>query len=893
MIESVRNLGDLIDRGALQSSDRTAIIDYFDLRKPRELSARQLVRLIDGVGSGLLQRGLRAGDRIAIASRNHASFAATFLGAMRVGMVPVPINFKLPPATIAHVLRDSAARLIFADTAGAELCRAALTAAGGNLDHVPVIGFDDVNSFDAFLRPGEPAAFEPGDTHPAYILYTSGSTGVPKGVVLAHSGQLWALRTLCQGFATLDQFRAIAAAPLYHMNALIPVLLSLASGASIVLMPSFDARTYLEAVAAHRANVLTSVPTMIVRMLRETDLTAGLDLSCVRMVMMGSAPTTEALLEQTRKAFPGAMVTNAYGTTEAGPAIFGPHPCGLPRPVLSIGYPLPDVQIRLVDGDGPDHGVLHVRTPALMLGYNNLPEQTRSKLRDGWYDTGDVVRRDADGFMFFVGRSDDMFVCGGENIYPGELEKVLAAHPLVAQSCVVPANDVERGQVPIAFVVPHAGADQASLPEALKQHALAHVPPYMYPRQIHLRDELPLAGTHKIDRQALVEIAQGAWDRRARLQVPGREDDSGGISMSESFSSSYAEARAKFVEMTRGATRVEALRNPNGTGPQGEPLYMDVAWFGRPDASRLFMTVSGTHGQEGFAGSGAQIGFLRSSGAASLPHDVAMLFVHASNPWGWANLSRTTEHNVDLNRNFVDHSQRREPHSLHAELRQLVSFDDMSHERLDAIWPQMMAMMQRYGVQEAVDAMAAGQYNDPQGTNYGGKAPEWSNTTLRDVVRRYCTKVRRVGFIDWHTGIGDFGESFFMCFEHAGEPGYERAARWYGADTLKRGQGGPESGLPWPKYTGLLLQGVQAELAALGAEMTGVVIEFGTYPLPQMFSALLVDQWLKRRPAAPDAAEWRTWMMERFCPADPAWRNRIVRDTQETYRRGIAGLQVW
>lgn len=499
MIEAIRNMGDLID--CRVPSDATAIVDFFDAGAPREITFGQMRERVSSVGSGLLSRGFKPGERVAILSRNHAAYVASFLGAMRVGLVPVPVNFKLPQSTLAQIFRDCSPRLIFADRERLALCPAG----------IEIVNFDDASAgFDAFLKAGEPPTHEPDDSSVAYMLYTSGSTGTPKGVVLSHAGQLWALRTLCKGFAGLDRFRAIAAAPLYHMNALLPSLLSLASGASIVLMPGFDARAYLQAVAHHKVNVLTSVPTMIVRLLKEADLVSGLDLKSVRMVMMGSAPTTEALIDETCRAFPGALVTNAYGTTEAGPAIFGLHPQGLPRPPLSIGYPLPDVAIRLVNGESADHGVLHVRTPALMLGYHNRPDETRARLQDGWYDTGDIARRDENGFIFFVGRADDMFVCGAENIYPAELEKILSSHSGVAQCCVVPANDRERGQVPIAFIVPRANARVT--PEELKQHALTHGPAYMHPRQIHFRDELPLGGTNKIDRKSLMTLAQDAWN---------------------------------------------------------------------------------------------------------------------------------------------------------------------------------------------------------------------------------------------------------------------------------------------------------------------------------------------------------------------------------------------
>jgi acyl-CoA synthetase (AMP-forming)/AMP-acid ligase II len=222
---------------------------------------------------------------------------------------------------------------------------------------------------------------------------------------------------------------------------------------------------------------------------------------------MGSAPQTQALWDKARAAFPGVRLVMGYGTTEHGPSTFGTHPDGLPTPDLALGYPLPGNEVRLSGGASPDEGVLEVRCPAVMEGYAKLPETTARVLRDGWYWTGDVARRDRDGFYFFVGRADDMFVCSGENIYPGEVEALLERHPAVHQASVVPVADEERGQIPVAFVVlrPDTEAEEADL----KRFALANAPPVQHPRRVFFKPELPLTGTSKIDRRALAEEAAG------------------------------------------------------------------------------------------------------------------------------------------------------------------------------------------------------------------------------------------------------------------------------------------------------------------------------------------------------------------------------------------------
>ena len=223
---------------------------------------------------------------------------------------------------------------------------------------------------------------------------------------------------------------------------------------------------------------------------------------------MGSAPVNDALALQARALLPNARIINAYGTTEGGPIVFTDHPGGLPTPMASVGTPHPLVATRLVGPDAPDAGVLQMRSPALMLGYHNRPD-TRSPLTvDGFYDTSDVFRRDADGFHYFLGRTDDMFVSGGENIFPGEVELVIERHPDVLQACVVPVADAIKGTKPVAFVVRRPGAAVAE--EAIKRHALAHAPPYQHPPRVWFLDALPLASTNKVDRSDLRRRAEAA-----------------------------------------------------------------------------------------------------------------------------------------------------------------------------------------------------------------------------------------------------------------------------------------------------------------------------------------------------------------------------------------------
>jgi long-chain acyl-CoA synthetase len=494
---SFHNLGDLIGRE--RDLGKTAIIDLGGETPPREISYARLDAMANGVARGLLARGLRRGARVAILSANRSEFLAAYFGIMRAGLVAVPINFKFPRQTIRFILRDCGAKLIFCDPARRADCPDELAAVG--------FGAQGPESFEAVLDPGPFDAIVPNVDEPAMFLYTSGSTGIPKGVVLSHQSHLWVVETRLGG-QDLSRHRYLIAAPLYHMNALALSKLACAAHATIVLLPQFSARAYNEAIERYRCTWLTAVPPMIAMMLREQALIARTDLSSVEFIRMGSAPVSASLMAAIHRTLPQAAVTNAYGTTEAGPVVFGPHPQGLPQPELSVGYPHPQVQLRLVDCGNRDaeQGVLEMKCPAVMLGYHNRPDVPSPIRPDGYYITGDVFRRDRQGFHYFVGRTDDMFVSGGENIYPTDIERMLERHPDIAQACVVPIEDAIKGQKPVAFVVLKPGHQPSD--DDIKRFALANAPAYQHPRFVWFLAELPLASTNKVYRHALHALAQ-------------------------------------------------------------------------------------------------------------------------------------------------------------------------------------------------------------------------------------------------------------------------------------------------------------------------------------------------------------------------------------------------
>lgn len=471
MFHSRKNLGNLID--LTRDLTKVAVIDS----KGRQYTYQQINDLANAVANGLSLQGYKPADRIAIIAFNSIEFIATYLGILKLGAVVVLINAKAPQEQVNYILNDSAACLIFTDRTIAST--------------LPVRQLDSIHTF----TDTQFDAHDPADTDPAIFLYTSGSTGNPKGVMISHKNHLWMILGKARD-KFMPQRRMLVAAPCYHMNGLSNMETSLAGYATLILMPKFDARECLQAIAEHRVNSISSVPTMIALMLNEKDLISSLDLTCIRHILMGSAPVSKSLYDSIKQTFPNVFVTIAYGLTEVGPGLFGRH-ATLPTPEMSVGYPIQGIDYRLVDG------VLQIRSPSMMLRYNNI--DTASITQDGFFITNDLFRIDENGFYYFEGRADDMFVSGGNNIYPRQVEIALESHPAVMSAAVFGLDDNVKGVKPYAFVV----LKELATVESIKEHALTKLAPSHCPRQIWITDNMPLNGVNKVDKKKLQDRALG------------------------------------------------------------------------------------------------------------------------------------------------------------------------------------------------------------------------------------------------------------------------------------------------------------------------------------------------------------------------------------------------
>jgi hypothetical protein len=349
--------------------------------------------------------------------------------------------------------------------------------------------------------------------------------------------------------------------------------------------------------------------------------------------------------------------------------------------------------------------------------------------------------------------------------------------------------------------------------------------------------------------------------------------------VSEIFSTNYAQARLRFLEAcaAAGASEIRAWLNPN-KGPHGESLATDTAWFGPRDAKNVLVTLSATHGVEGFTGSALQLDWVRHKGQL-LPDELAALHVHALNPHGFAWLRRVNEDGIDLNRNFVDFAAALPENPGYAELHAALLAGDAA---------AVGAYRAKHGERALEIAVSGGQYTHADGLFYGGRAPSWSRRTVEAIIAAFdLTSRATVAVIDIHTGLGDFGAGEVICDHPTGSPELARGKAWYGAVTEPAL--GTSSSVP---KTGLLDYGW---MNALGPAVTFVTLEYGTYPVEAMFDVLREDQLLHRG-GLPDWSDPATIALKaklraHFCPDDESWREKVLARGREVLDQAEHGLK--
>ena len=359
------------------------------------------------------------------------------------------------------------------------------------------------------------------------------------------------------------------------------------------------------------------------------------------------------------------------------------------------------------------------------------------------------------------------------------------------------------------------------------------------------------------------------------------------VSIPACFSESYAEARAKFC--SAAASAGGALRswlNPHAKGPDGGLLFLDTARFGPADAPNMLVLISITHGVEGHCGSGAQIAWLATGGPARLPKDTGALLVHAINPYGFAWTRRVNEDNVDLNRNFVDHDKAYPKNDGYLAIAEAVLPNDWNEASTAATQRAFDAYAQTHGAYGLQGAISSGQYTHPDGIFFGGHRQTWSNRTIRAIARDELGRARKVGVIDFHTGLGPFGHGELICAVPPTSKSFGRARAWYGEEMTS-----PEGGTSTSAIVmGVMTDAFPQELP--DAEVTPIAIEYGTYAVPEVLGAVRADNWLHHRGdlKSPLGKALKADMKERFFPAGDKWRDMVWARADQTIGWALKGL---
>jgi fatty-acyl-CoA synthase len=457
----------------------------------RRVTYEELDERSERLAAELLAAGLARGDRVATLTGNSPEHVEVFFACAKAGFVLVPLSWRLSPAELAYQLDDSEPAVFVVEDEYAELADATLAEASVRPvrrrmgDVGPASGRGDA---------------EVGDDNPLFLIYTSGTTGKPKGALLTHANCFWTNVSFDLGTGMASDDVALQVLPQFHCGGWnVQPLLTWWKGGTIVLERSFDPARCLALIAEKRVTTVMGVPAIYLFMGQEPGFDTA-DLSSLRRAVVGGAPMPEALLETWRAR--GVDIVQGYGLTEAAPNVLCLPAEDAVRKQGFAGKPYPYVEAALRDPelgrllDGPGEGELVVRGPNVFAGYWRNPEATAAATTDGWLLTGDVAERDDEGYYRICARLKDMYISGGENVYPAEVESVLHEHPAVADAAVVAVADERWGEVGIAAVVVAEGASVDE--EALLAHCRHLLARFKVPRGVRFVDELPRSGMGKV-----------------------------------------------------------------------------------------------------------------------------------------------------------------------------------------------------------------------------------------------------------------------------------------------------------------------------------------------------------------------------------------------------------
>jgi fatty-acyl-CoA synthase len=430
--------------------------------------------------------GLSKGDRLAILCANSAEFVISTYAALRLGAIVVPVNTRLAPPEVAYILSDSGSAMLAHGPGEADLA----SAAGRLVDGVLLASLGPSRTHPDLLA-GERGAPVDDDraceSDDAFILYTSGTTGKPKGSLMDHHRAVWAAMAQIVSLGLRDGDRYLHIAPMYHSGGMTYLNVATLLGGTHVVMPKFDARSVLDTVERESVNAVFGVPTMYQQMLRQSDLRSR-DLSSWRVGVFGAAPIPAIAVEQLLSAFPHVDFFQQCGQTEAGPTgIYSTMGQVRSRPDSSGHLAQPFVEARVVDPDGLDTpagqvGELVLRGEAVTKGYWRNPAATAEVIRGGWLHTGDLMEVSPDGAMRLVDRLKDVIITGGRNVYSAEVEQAIAEHPDVADVAVIGQPHPEWGSTVVAFVNRVESAELSE--EAVREHCRSLIADYKVPRAV-------------------------------------------------------------------------------------------------------------------------------------------------------------------------------------------------------------------------------------------------------------------------------------------------------------------------------------------------------------------------------------------------------------------------